>query len=593
MSIEIPFERFLNGAIRVQEVDAIIASQNERLSLLSDLDDEELRSAAATGLYEEQQITLAERGAAAETIDYDMVAQSMHADDVLIKELSERRAETEVAVKALRRQAEISLKVSPTSEKVINRIFDQKQAVITTESEAIREQLESILAREAGYIAIGAAWTVPRVPIQPIESQLEAQVVDTPQAETINAPEPTPEQVEGETNDNEMVLVSVMWSVCEYAMARPSEGVRIEEMRRVIPELAQLSDSEYKFFKSQFAELRELIQARLTETGVAVEWRVSGKTRGTRYHLETRRTMKDLSIASDDPNESRPNTESDPISDALVAHYGRGTMTANVHDTIANNMRSGMITTDMPLEQLAEIPFIKSILHHMDTYQTQQQAEATRRTVLVRELSNALGIDATDLGFILSQLVSTGLLHERDKRGMKMLSTIEATCTDSEIGMTDKSALNLETAKDSEVTVDDAPEEEPELQRTLKLLRWGRNDMNRGKWLANDISLHEVTKKFRIKDVQLCTEIKQWVEWLCANPTSTAANKVVGAKVPTINIDGQQLSVWRLAPNKSQELLTRPESKYMRVMYAFTEKELFIIDILDHDQYDSKYLNRK
>jgi len=73
--------------------------------------------------------------------------------------------------------------------------------------------------------------------------------------------------------------------VFDCASKADETGVRLEEMRKVVPELAELSEDDYKYFKNNFAEMRSNIVEMLDGMGYRVAWTTSGRTRGTRYHV--------------------------------------------------------------------------------------------------------------------------------------------------------------------------------------------------------------------------------------------------------------------------------------------------------------------
>ncbi len=70
-----------------------------------------------------------------------------------------------------------------------------------------------------------------------------------------------------------------------YAYASLSGSFRVEEMRREVAPLKELTTEEYEAFKLQFGETRERIRLASEQSGVKLVWLKTGKARGTRYQL--------------------------------------------------------------------------------------------------------------------------------------------------------------------------------------------------------------------------------------------------------------------------------------------------------------------
>jgi|GEM_PF-1961561 len=85
-------------------------------------------------------------------------------------------------------------------------------------------------------------------------------------------------------------------------------------------------------------------------------------------------------------------------------------------------------------------------------------------------------------------------------------------------------------------------------------------------------------------------ELKIMIEWLKKNPISGASQKLAGRRVKVVH-DGKQLPLWRFAPNRAAALNTLSRtSAYTRIVYALTKEEIVIVDVLDHDSFDKKYI---
>ncbi len=71
--------------------------------------------------------------------------------------------------------------------------------------------------------------------------------------------------------------------VVRYALSHAFFG--IEELRKNVPSVANLSSGEYVTFRLVFTNLRAKVEARLRRGGVAVHWDEAGKARGKKYQL--------------------------------------------------------------------------------------------------------------------------------------------------------------------------------------------------------------------------------------------------------------------------------------------------------------------
>jgi hypothetical protein len=90
-------------------------------------------------------------------------------------------------------------------------------------------------------------------------------------------------------------------------------------------------------------------------------------------------------------------------------------------------------------------------------------------------------------------------------------------------------------------------------------------------------------------DQLLKDDIKLMIEYLQKRPLGQAVIKLTG--IPKIIVDGKQLPLYRFAPNDAPGLLKNSKHRYHRIVFAFDKDNIIIVDSLDHDSFDKKYMS--
>lgn len=299
---------FYDAHERIEQLNADIATQNERFVLSSSISDEEFRALAVTTLTEEQQRSVDARFETSQAIDYDEIVAEwsslLQAGDALRNEADS----VERTIADIEAQAELSAKIVPSAADQVRGLADTK---ISHQREVLRDiqaQIADLDGKELGFVAVTQPWTIPALPVtQPsIETQPTIEAEITPDS-LVSETEPQTEKLDKTEKLDETELKRVLWAVFDHARAAGDNGVRIEEMRKTVPELAALSKEHYTYFKHNFAGMRTRIVDMLADMGYGVEWEVSGQTRGTRYHVQEKQLRPQ--IRTDRVFTSRPAAE--------------------------------------------------------------------------------------------------------------------------------------------------------------------------------------------------------------------------------------------------------------------------------------------
>lgn len=104
-----------------------------------------------------------------------------------------------------------------------------------------------------------------------------------------------------------------------------------------------------------------------------------------------------------------------------------------------------------------------------------------------------------------------------------------------------------------------------------------------------ETKVDDITDAFSIKKGNgLERDVKAMIERLVEQPVSQASVRIRSAK-GRMTIDGNRTNLWRFAPDNSPNLKIDPSNRFQRIVYGIVNRNLVIVDILDHDSFDKKY----
>lgn len=270
-----------------------IIEQNDRYDMSRQITDEEFKVLAVRGLTAEQQQSVDRRQEAMQDVDYQEVFT--YWDGVLQTkaQVQQEIAAVQSTIAEVSNQAELSVTIAPTLSAEIQKLAEEKIAAHHEEIAELNRALAAAQEREVGLIALSQPWIIPQLPDVHIAADTTTEVAEPAKPEAATqpkveaAPEPkenTVSSLDREKADNPE-LRRVLWAVFGFASKAGEAGVRLEEMRKAVPELAELSKQDYQYFKDHFTDMRSDIVTMLDGMGYKVRWTTSGKTRGTRYHV--------------------------------------------------------------------------------------------------------------------------------------------------------------------------------------------------------------------------------------------------------------------------------------------------------------------
>lgn len=275
-------EIFKEASDKLGQINTVINEQNQRYESAEEITDQEFRAMAVGGLAMEQQVSLEERQAIANEIDFEQVLSGW---DVLLAQreaLLIQKDTYQAMVADVLGQADMTIKIAPNMETEVRRLAQEKTSGLQSDIQAIETTLAEVTNQELGFVAIAQPWIIPGVP-QPKEVS-QPETASAPAATEVIQEECVAEPFTAE--DDKARLKSVLWAVYDYVEKSGQEGARLEDMRKVVAELVDLSESEYNYFKSNFSQMREHIVTMLSGMGLTVSWETTGRTRGTRYHVK-------------------------------------------------------------------------------------------------------------------------------------------------------------------------------------------------------------------------------------------------------------------------------------------------------------------
>ncbi|MBC7546482.1 hypothetical protein H7171_01920 [Candidatus Saccharibacteria bacterium] len=593
-----------------------IQNQNERYELSFALDDEDLKSIALAGLTAEQLKSVEHRDTLNNVLDFEEINKQMSDDYKAELQASEELEKTNAAASHVTEQAKLAGRVSPTLINEINKAAKLKKDALLQRAQEAKLELEQITIRNVGFVAVGTAWIIPKLVepgINKVLSKSDEFMTEATPVEPVTALEPTESLqasdtiapislVKSETARNQesnAVLGKTFWAVCKYAMDHSDEGIRVEEMRKNIPELALLSQIDYDYFRLNFASLRDYIQDNLTRMGVKTSWSIFGKTRGTRY-----------SIITDTGSDNQPTlTELKSTYDASLAV--RATIveknaTTQIPGVSPVELLDGAEVTlhkksdvidflNMNAEELRSVPLVKTVMLKLEELQIEHGNEMLRLNFLSKQLSDLLGINAKATHRLLTDLAKAGVLHVRGKRnGVFLYSTIAGEDTDVETAVTTQTQPQVQAepignTANPQVESADKPEVEDEPFYKLFHLKKGLDRANNGTNIAEIVvDTAKLIKRFGIKDNALINDVFAWIDYLQLNPLSPASSHLTDR---VVNVNGTIFALYRFAPSKCQNVPSTLHSKSYRIVYTFepNQRQLYIVDIGGHNKFDQKW----
>lgn len=104
-----------------------------------------------------------------------------------------------------------------------------------------------------------------------------------------------------------------------------------------------------------------------------------------------------------------------------------------------------------------------------------------------------------------------------------------------------------------------------------------------------ETDLSEVSDSFAVKKGNgLERDVEVMIERLKKLPISPASIRIRSAR-GRINVGGNRINLWRFAPDDSPKLGIDPSNRYHRIVYGLKNRDLVIVDVLDHASFDKKY----
>lgn len=596
----------------IEQANEAIIDQNNRLNLSDQIQDEEFKALALSGLREEQQQVFDQRQSATANVDFIAAGQQWAEDIEATEAIQSTTSEAQMSIEKIQAQADLAANISPGVAEAVSELAQSKIVAIQEQIATSQEDLYDISVRELGYTALFQPWVIPKVPgviitgpstpIDTFTHQLKAldEVDKSTPVEQAHSTDTSPEIVEnGSLNYEELesVLPSVLWAVFDYASAHSGIGVRVEEMRRTVPELAQLSDQEYQYFKDQFANLRQAIVDKMKSTGVEVQWIVTGKTRGTRYH-----------VVSDEKRDRQAASSSFFLPTSTIEYRGAQSEQSNADPTqqldaatpedttsLADQMQRAQGLEDgVNPEVLRNIPLISSVISTIKNLQELNGRESQKRTYLARVIAGEIGLDVATSGWLLSKLVNNGLLYERGHQKSTRLLSTEPN-PDEKSGIDTTEPTNNDSTTDRSVTKSESVPSDtsgatPEIDDDTQLVGIAKRDPGNGSgYTVADIPLDDVAKQFGYKNNhELSREITKWLVWLQDNPSAPTARKIKAFRGRKFHDHGT-IPLLRFSPMDNPELSTDGRFRRYRIAYGVVNEKVVIFDILDHGKFDIKY----
>ncbi len=125
----------------------------------------------------------------------------------------------------------------------------------------------------------------------------------------------------------------------------------------------------------------------------------------------------------------------------------------------------------------------------------------------------------------------------------------------------------------------------PEMEREPRPLKSLKNSAEGT--FASDVTPEEFVDQLKFPEgSSLIADLKNVLSWLQKNPISEAS-KILESQIRVVH-KGKQLRLRRLAIEKTDVKIDR-NSKYYRLVYAFTKDGILLVDALDHATFDNKY----
>ena len=117
----------------------------------------------------------------------------------------------------------------------------------------------------------------------------------------------------------------------------------------------------------------------------------------------------------------------------------------------------------------------------------------------------------------------------------------------------------------------------------------GKEVQGKGICVEPMASAEDVAAYFKMDHNEILVgDVAKMVNLLQQRPINRATRPIVSAKKRRIS--GKDEKVWRLAPEKCTDLQIHGDNRYCRVVYTFTPKELVILDVATHQDYEKTWL---
>lgn len=318
------------------DANSAIANQNARFKRDELISDPDFHALVAESIAEEQEASVALRAEAGNRINYDHVFNTW--DRLLDKAATVHTqiADTQASIERVKQEATAAKQLAPLAKAKIDDLATRKMEQHEATLVVLRDEIALLQEQELGLIAV-SAWTIP-LAYQSQTSHMESTIDQPSHPDNTGAPEETipmtdsPEDLstrvvppQPEIILCEQDLEAVLAAVLKYALEAGEKGISVQEMRKNVVEIAVLSDDEYVYFKERFPQIRQDIVDLAKANGTALNWTVSGRTKGTRYVLATGPSEISPAVQASATNAS---VDSMPLKDTPTSQ-------PNSHETLA------------------------------------------------------------------------------------------------------------------------------------------------------------------------------------------------------------------------------------------------------------------
>jgi hypothetical protein len=399
------------GALgQIDAANSDISNQNTRLGRVGEIGVQEVEELVRQGIAEEQCATIEARDEAATAIPYaawgTRRAELSRTIDQLDEDIATAVSHDPSDDPRYKGMIQLAVELAPTQADAIRtRVASLALAELEPILEEFRQELEGhrreAEALDAALMQTGTAWPIPLAmrasPEQPVGAEAGWPAVDAGIAlgergvavalrrTTEAAPPPEPEEQAPETRS----LTTEAMAVMTYASQ--AGAFRLEAIRRAVPEIAALSDEDYKTFRLEFRRIREQIIQALAAEGTTAHWVESGQTRGRTYQLTVTERLSPAGSAT-----AAPETETSSV---------------------------GMPAEPAPLQESVSPEEIRArkTLGLADELIRANDGKPVRREQLVKALSDASDLNMTEARRYVKELIRQERLFVAAKAGPSVL----------------------------------------------------------------------------------------------------------------------------------------------------------------------------